>query len=340
MSSETIKNKALDFAKYHNGFVIGLMLAFFGGAAIFAADPGAREAVLGKEIVSQTGVDNSAILAADLDNFDFEIKINEVAEDENNYYVDYSFRTLEIQDNIWQEAQRRSSMTIDKLSLAGKDLGLYVQEQLMQVAQNEQNYLKQVQAAETKKGPTQIARAAEYTGLIGLVLDAKNAILPGYDPVVKPAPAELTVASPAAPEETADEGNDNSSLINDSGNQSSATGTGGGGDNNSASTSNSNNQPPAGGTGGSSNNQPSSGNGTTTQEAITPASEPSESSETPETSESPEPSETPESPETPETPETSESSEPSESSETPESPEPSATEPADPEPDPAPEPEN
>jgi len=313
MSSETIKNKALDFAKYHNGFVIGLMLAFFGGAAIFAADPGAREAVLGKEIISQTGVDNAAILAADLDNFDFEIKINEVAEDENNYYVDYSFRTLEIQDNIWQEAQRRSSMTIDKLSLAGKDLGLYVQEQLMQVAQNEQNYLKQVQAAETKKGPTQIARAAEYTGLIGLVLDAKNAILPGYDPVVKPAPAELTVASPAAPEETADEGNDNSSLINDSGNQSSATGTGGGGDNNSASTSNSNNQPPAGDTGGSSNNQPSSGNGTTTQEAITPEPKPSE---TPESSESSEPSETSESPET------SESSEPP------------ATEPADPAPEP------
>ena len=171
------------------------------GAAIFAASPATREAVLGKEIISQTGVDNSAILAADLDNFDFEIKINDVAEDENNYYVDYSFRTLEIQDNIRQAAQRRSSMTIDKLSLAGKDLGLYVQEQLVQIAQNEQNYLKQVQAAETKKGPTQIARAAEYTGLIGLVLDAKNAILPGYDPVVKPAPAELTVASPDAPEE-------------------------------------------------------------------------------------------------------------------------------------------
>lgn len=312
MSSETI-NKIAHFAKYHNGFVIGLMLAFFGGAAIFAASPATREAVLGKEIISQTGVDNSAILAADLDNFDFEIKINDVAEDENSYYVDYSFRTLEIQDNIWQEAQRRSSMTIDKLSLAGKDLGLYVQEQLVQVAQNEQNYLKQVQAAETKKGPTQIARAAEYTGLIGLVLDAKNAILPGYDPVVKPAPVELTVASPDAPEETADEGNDNSSLINNSGNQSTSTGTGGGGGNNNLSLIN------------ESNNQPSSGNGTTTEEAITPEPEPAEPSET---SEIPEPSEIPESPEPSESPAT----EPSE-------PEP---EPADPEPEPdsAPEPEN
>ncbi len=330
MSSETIKNKVLDFAKYHNGFVIGLILVFSGGAAIFAADPGAREAVLGKEIVSQTGVDNSAILAADLDNFDFEIKINDVAEDENSYYVDYSFRTLEIQDNIWQEAQRRSSMTIDKLSLAGKDLGLYVQEQLVQVAQNEQNYLKQVQAAETKKGPTQIARAAEYTGLIGLVLDAKNAILPGYDPVVKPAPVELTVASPDAPEEIADEGNDNLSLINDSGNQPPSTGTGGGGGggNNNLSLIN---EP---------NNQPPSINDTTTEEAIIPESGPAEPSET---SEIPEPSEIPESPEPSESSEPSEpsaSSESSEPSESPESSEPAAPEPEpDSAPEPAPEPE-
>ena len=41
MSSETI-NKIAHFAKYHNGFVVGLMLAFFGGAAIFAASPAAR----------------------------------------------------------------------------------------------------------------------------------------------------------------------------------------------------------------------------------------------------------------------------------------------------------
>jgi len=314
MSSETI-NKIAHFAKYHNGFVVGLMLAFFGGAAIFAASPATREAVLGKEIISQTGVDNSAILAADLDDFDFEIKINDVAEDENNYYVDYSFRTLEIQDNIWQAAQRRSSMTIDKLSLAGKDLGLYVQEQLVQIAQNEQNYLKQVQAAETKKGPTQIARAAEYTGLIGLVLDAKNAILPGYDPVVKPAPVELTVASPDAPEEIADEGNDNLSLINDSGNQPPSTGTGGGGGggNNNLSLIN---EP---------NNQPPSINDTTTEEAIIPESGPAEPSETPEPSE---PSESPESSESPAT----EPSEPEPADPGPSSPEP--------EPDSAPEPEN
>jgi len=317
MSSETI-NKIAHFAKYHNGFVVGLMLAFFGGAAIFAASPATREAVLGKEIISQTGVDNAAILAADLDDFDFEIKINEVAEDENNYYVDYSFRTLEIQDNIWQEAQRRSSMTIDKLSLAGKDLGLYVQEQLVQIAQNEQNYLKQVQAAETKKGPTQIARAAEYTGLIGLVLDAKNAILPGYDPVVKPAPVELTVASPNAPEEIADEGNDNLSLINDSGNQPPSTGTGGGGGggNNNLSLIN---EP---------NNQPPSINDTTTEEAIIPEPEPTETPETPEIPETPETSESPESPESPAT----EPSEPEPADPGPSSPEP--------EPDSAPEPEN
>ena len=161
-----------------------------------------REAVLGEEIITESGVDNSAILAADLDHFDFEIKINEVAEDENSYYVDYSFRTLEIQDNIWQAAQRRSSMTIDKLSLAGKHLGLLCPGTAgAGRAKRAKLFKNRFKPPKQKKGHANRPRRGIFTGLIGLVLDAKNAILPGYDPVVKPAPVELTVASPDAPEE-------------------------------------------------------------------------------------------------------------------------------------------
>jgi len=199
-SQKSTQSKILDFIKYHNGFVLGLVLALFGGAAIFAASPEAREAVLGKEIVTQTGIDNGALLAADLGNFDFQMKIENVGEDDSSYYVDYSFQTLEIQNNVWQTAKRRASMKIDKYSLAGEDLGLYVQKQLAQIAQNERDYLQQAQNAEKEKGPTQIARTTAYTGLIGLVLDAKNAILPGYDPVVKPAPAELAQSILPEPE--------------------------------------------------------------------------------------------------------------------------------------------
>lgn len=191
MSNKTIKNRALDFVKYHNGFVVGLVLALFGGAVIMAASPEARNAVIGEEIITEQGIDNSQIINADLENFDPRMKIDNVTEDQTNYYVDYSFQTFGVEANEWQTVNRNAKMTVAKESLSGQDLGLYVQTRLADIAQNERAYLKQAQAAEIEKGLTQITRATQYTGLIGLVLDVKNAVLPGYDPVVKPAPVKL-----------------------------------------------------------------------------------------------------------------------------------------------------
>lgn len=181
----TLKEKIIDFIKYHNAFTIGLVLALVFGGLIFASED-VRNAVIGEEVVTQErGIDNKAILETDLESYDPQMKVENVTEDDKNYYVDYSFQTLGIQDNIWQPIRRDLSMIIDKSSLEGGDLGLYVQKQLSEIAQNELAYLKQVQAAEKEKGTTQIVRTTEYTGLIGLVLDVKNAILPGYEPVVK-----------------------------------------------------------------------------------------------------------------------------------------------------------
>jgi len=202
MSNQTIKNKALDFVKYHNGFVLGLVLALFGGAAIFAASPEARGAVLGQEIITQTGIDNAALLNADLENFNFNMKVDNVTEDETNYYADYSFLTLAVKDGIWQPASRAARIIVAKASLSGKDLGLYVQAQLANIAQNELAYLKLAQNAEREKGTTQIVKTTDYTGLIGLVLDVKNAVLPGYDPVIKPEPVKLARETSQEPEMT------------------------------------------------------------------------------------------------------------------------------------------
>jgi hypothetical protein len=270
LKNGAVFQKITHFIKYHNGFVIGLILALLGGAAIFAAPPAAREAVLGEEVITESGVDNATLLAADLGSFDFAMKIGDVFEDDKKYYVDYSFETIGIQDNVWQTITRRLSMEIDKLSLAGGDLGFYVQEQLAQVAQNELAYLERVQLAEREKGQTEIVKTVEYTGLIGLVLDVRNAVLPGYDPVVKPAPVELAQddESPLLPGTEPNEENKESKS------QPEKTGTGG-------------NPPAAGsgsGTGGSANNPPS-GNATTTEEAVIPPLETSETSETLEPSE-------------------------------------------------------
>jgi hypothetical protein len=186
-----ITKRLIDFVKYNNAFVIGLVLVLFGGGVIFAASPDARRAVVGREVVTVQGIDNTRIINADLDNFDFQIKIDNVTEDATNYYVDYSFRTIGIEANEWQTITRNLQMTVAKDALAGQDLGLYMQAQLANIAQNELAYLEQAQTAEKEKGLAQIVRTTDYTGLIGLVLDVKNAVLPGYDPVVKPEPVEL-----------------------------------------------------------------------------------------------------------------------------------------------------
>jgi len=200
-----MRQKIIDFIKYHNAFTIGLILVLFGAGAIFAASPEARDAVIGKEITQTEGVDNAALLAVDLNNFDLAVKIDNVTEDSKNYYVDYSFNTYGIIDNVWQKIARKVSMTVDKASLNGGDLGLYVQSQLANVAQNEIAYLKQVQTAEKEKGLTRVVVSREYTGLVGLVLDVKNAVLPDYEPVIEPQSIELAQVTPSVPVSDSDE---------------------------------------------------------------------------------------------------------------------------------------
>lgn len=200
MSSISGDNKIINFIKYHNAFVIGLLLVSLGGGVIFAASPDARSAVLGQEVTILQGVDNFRIINADLENFDFQMKIDNVTEDQTNYYVDYSFQTFGVEENEWKTITRAAKMTVAKDALAGQDLGLYVQARLANIVQNELAYLKQARTAEIEKGLTKIVKTTEYTGLIGLVLDVKNAVLPGYEPVVKPEPVNL--AQSVAIEET------------------------------------------------------------------------------------------------------------------------------------------
>jgi len=188
--------KVVKFVKYHNAFSIGLVLVFLITASAFA-DEEIRNTLLGEEIViEKQGIDNTVILSADLDNFDFQLQITGVSEDTQNYYIDYSYNSLAIKDDIWQEVTREETLTVSKKALAGRDLGLYVTEELGETADCELAYLKEVQTAEKQKGKTEIVETTDYTGLIGLVLDIKNKILPGYEPVIEP--IEIVVESGTA----------------------------------------------------------------------------------------------------------------------------------------------
>jgi hypothetical protein len=175
--------KFIHFLKYHNAVPIILGVILLGAASSFASE-GVRNAVIGQKVESVTGIDNTQLLAADLDNFDFALKIQNITQDSNNYYVDYVFRTLAIKDNVWQEAAKQNTLTVDIKSMEGKDLGLYAQNQLAQVVDWESNFLKKVQTEEKGKGLSKLTASVDYTGLIGLVLDARDKILPGYRPVI------------------------------------------------------------------------------------------------------------------------------------------------------------
>jgi len=187
--------KIAKFIKY-NTLTVAIIAIAFVAVASAMADEDTRNKVIGEEIVEKSGVDNTALLAADLDNFDMEMKITGAMEDppeveDGNYYIDYQYKTLAIKDNVWQEVLVKKQMVVSKKSLAGRDLGLYVKEELGEIIDYQLAYLKKVQDSEEEKGRTVVLETTEYTGLIGMILDTKTKELPGYEPVVKPEVVEV-----------------------------------------------------------------------------------------------------------------------------------------------------
>ena len=162
--------KLIRFIKYHNAFAIGFGVIVFSVGSAFAMSPDLQEnlkdALVSSEEVVRS-IDNSHILSVDLDNFDFALQIEEVAEDEKNYYVSYRFKTVGVQDYIWMEVWREKVLTVSKRALGDKDLGLYIIEELGEVVDFELAYLKEVQQLEGDKGLARKIATIEYTGLIG-----------------------------------------------------------------------------------------------------------------------------------------------------------------------------
>ena len=182
--------KIVKFIRY-NALVTVVIIIAFVAVASAVADEDTRNKVIGEEVVEKSGVDNSALLATDLDNFDLAMKIVGALEDEENYYINYQYKTLAIKNNVWQEVLYQKQMTVSKESLDGRDLGLYVMEELGEIIDYQLAYLKEVQENEVDKGETRITEVKEYTGLIGLVLDTETKELPGYEPVIKPVVSEI-----------------------------------------------------------------------------------------------------------------------------------------------------
>jgi hypothetical protein len=136
------KSRFLDsltaFIKYHNAFAIGLGLVFIMAGA-FAASPDLRETLISRQEIIRS-IDNRGIISTDLDNFNFGLRIKSVDEDENNYYIVYTYKTLAIEDYVWQEVEKENTLAVSKETLGDRDLGLYVAEELGEVIDYQLSY--------------------------------------------------------------------------------------------------------------------------------------------------------------------------------------------------------
>lgn len=202
-------SKLLYFIQYHNAVTIVFVVLFFGFSVSFAASPEMREAIY-SSTETVVSVDNGVLLAADLDAFNFNLKIRSVTEDDENYYALYSYQTLAVADGAWQAKEIEKIMTVGKEALDGRDLGLYLAEELGENISAELAYLKRVRLSEKEKGESQKIVAVEYAGLIGKLLDPSENVIEGYEPVIpEPAPeipatvavnpAEVVVSTQYAP---------------------------------------------------------------------------------------------------------------------------------------------
>ena len=166
--------KITNFFKYNNAFILILGALFLVAGSSFASET-VRDAVIGQTIEETKGMDNSALLAANLNSLKQEMSIADVSEDETNYYVSYSFSTFDIKNNAWQNQTKNQTLKVPKDALnGGKDLGIYVQSELAQVMDGQLAYLKDSQEREQEKGVTKIIQTTKYTGLKGLILNSET----------------------------------------------------------------------------------------------------------------------------------------------------------------------
>lgn len=178
------------FVAYNNFFVIIVAIIFVATGTTFAANP---EMVISHDerVVS---IDNTLILGLDMEDFDPEPQIEDVSEDEENYYVVYSMTNVAIVDYAWKDVTETRTLKVAKAALRGEDLGLRVAREIGQVADGVIAYLTEVQELEIKKGRSDKVASVTYSGLVGRFLDTEKKVFPSYKPVVK----ELNVKNPQA----------------------------------------------------------------------------------------------------------------------------------------------
>ena len=171
--------KIIHFIKYNNATVIILAVFLILGGGALAAGPEA----IGQRQISVQGLDNTALLAADLDKFSLDFKIENIEQDEKYYYATYSYLDLVVLDNAWQYQLNSKTQKISKK--IKQDIGEYLAKFLAKHYEARMRELKQEKSQAESQGAQKRIEVAEYSGLIGRTLDIAAKVFPGYEPVVK-----------------------------------------------------------------------------------------------------------------------------------------------------------
>lgn len=181
-------NRLLNFLQYHNAVPVALGILVLGAGATFAAT---NPQAMYSQTQTPVSVDNTYIANKELSSYTPRAQIVQITEDADNYYVDYDFLTIDVQEYVWRDVSRRITLTVAKSALSGGNLAAYVTEQIKQNLDHEIDRLRESQTI-ARRSVSQKTVATTYGGLIGAFLDETTETLPGYvppqEPVVLPAP--------------------------------------------------------------------------------------------------------------------------------------------------------
>jgi len=174
----------IHFLQYNNLVSIGFFLLFGSVSWALASNDVVRDSVYSseQEVVS---VDNTYLLDTNLKRYDFNFRITNITEDDDQYYIIYKYNTITVIDYVWQDAEIEAELTISKKAVQGKDLGLYVAKQIGEVLNKHLTYLEQIQEKEEGNGVSVKVVTTKYKGLVGKMFDPKDQAFDGYRPVVK-----------------------------------------------------------------------------------------------------------------------------------------------------------
>lgn len=171
--------KIMHFIKYNNATIIILAIILILGGGALAAGP----ETIGEKQTRIEGVDNAALLAADLDNFGMDFKIENIQEDGAYYYVTYSYLDLSVNNQAWQYQLRQTTRKVAKN--IKEDLGAYLAKYLAKHHQARIRELKAAKDSAQAVGEEKRVAVTEYSGLIGRSLDLAAKVFPGYEAVKK-----------------------------------------------------------------------------------------------------------------------------------------------------------